>query len=226
MDYFSAETLRTIILFVPILILSLSIHEAAHAWTADKLGDSTSRYLGRLTLNPLAHISWIGTVLFPIVALLTHAPLFGWANPVPVNTRNLRDPEKGMAIVALAGPVSNIILTFFFAMLFSIFYHWQEPVFQVLGKGNFGAAIQMFSLAIELNLFLAFFNLIPIPPLDGSRIVAGYGPRSWAIFLQKYGFQLQILLLVAFLFGYIRFLAAPVMLVKIWIFELFGVPTA
>src|SRR6185436_4730337 len=90
------------------LLMSLSVHEAAHAWTADRLGDPTARMLGRITLNPLAHIDWIGTVLFPLIAIMTGVPLLGWAKPVPVNFRNLRHPRRDFAIVAAAGPISNL----------------------------------------------------------------------------------------------------------------------
>src|SRR5262245_24966918 len=92
-----------------LLLVSLSIHEAAHAWTADKLGDPTARLLGRVTLNPLAHIDWIGTVLFPLIAMTTHAPLLGWAKPVPVNFHHLRAPRRDFAIIAAAGPISNLL---------------------------------------------------------------------------------------------------------------------
>src|SRR5262245_39954278 len=102
-----------------VLISSLSFHEAAHAWAADKLGDPTARMLGRLTLNPLAHIDWIGTVLFPIIAIVSGFPLIGWAKPVPVNGQNLHSPRRDFAAVALAGPVSNIILAFVAALLIS-----------------------------------------------------------------------------------------------------------
>ncbi len=114
--------LDLVLALLAILILSLSFHEAAHAWSADRLGDPTARSLGRLTLNPLAHIDWIGSVLFPLISMTTALPLIGWAKPVPVNLRNLRSPRRDFAIVAFAGPVSNLILAtglivIFFLML-------------------------------------------------------------------------------------------------------------
>jgi len=106
MELFTPEKIRLLLLFAPVFILSLSFHEYAHAWSANRLGDSTARYLGRMTMDPMSHISWFGTVLFPAISLLTGAPLFGWANPVPVDMRNFRKPRLHMAIVAAAGPAS------------------------------------------------------------------------------------------------------------------------
>ncbi len=102
--------LDILIPYFVILLLSLSVHEAAHAWTADKLGDPTARLQGRITLNPLAHIDWIGTVLFPLLAMLSGLPLFGWAKPVPVNWGYLRSPRRDFAVIAAAGPISNLLV--------------------------------------------------------------------------------------------------------------------
>jgi Zn-dependent protease len=133
-----------------ILVLSLSFHEAAHAWTADRLGDPTARLLGRLTLNPLAHIDWIGTVLFPILALYSGLPIIGWAKPVPVNVRHLKSPRRDFAIVAAAGPASNLILAVgFTAAFFLLGYEVADT----------SLPSQLLFLSVSLNVFLAVFNI-------------------------------------------------------------------
>ena len=158
-------------LFV-VLILSLSFHEAAHAWTADQLGDPTARHLGRLTLNPLAHIDWIGTVLFPLIAMFSGLPLLGWAKPVPVNSANLRSPRRDFAIVALAGPVSNIILAVGAAIIMKAL---EMADLLPLSMGT-----MMLARAVSLNVLLAVFNMLPVPPLDGGNVLMGVVPEGAA----------------------------------------------
>jgi Zn-dependent protease len=168
-----------------VLVLSLSFHEAAHAWTANRLGDPTARQLGRLTLNPLAHIDWIGTVLFPLIAIYSGFPLIGWAKPVPVDVRNLRSPRQDFGIVALAGPVSNIILAIGAAL-----------VFWMLQLSHAASALptivaETFLLAVLLNVMLAIFNMIPVPPLDGGNVLMGVAPLPVARvinLIRPYGF--------------------------------------
>ncbi len=171
----------TIILF----FLALTVHEFSHGWVAWKLGDSTAKNAGRLTLNPLAHIDPIGTIFLPMMLLMTHSRfLFGWAKPVPVNFSSLNNPKKDMVWVGLAGPAANIAL----AVLLSFFLKF----FTLTGASAFSALL---SYAIIINLILATFNALPIPPLDGSRVLMGLLPRNLAIRyakLEPYGFIIII----------------------------------
>jgi Zn-dependent protease len=195
-------SLSAIIPLFAVLILSLSFHEAAHAWTANRLGDSTARQLGRLTLNPLAHIDWVGTVLFPLVAIYSGFPLLGWAKPVPVGWHNLRSPRRDFAVIALAGPVSNLFLAICASSLLA-----------GLDATDGGAGSPMGPLLAQtvfLNVLLAVFNLIPVPPLDGGNVLAGLVPEDLARVIdgiRPYGF----LILYAMLFtGTLWDIVAPV----------------
>lgn len=173
-----------------VLLLSLTIHEAAHAWTADRLGDPTARALGRVSLNPLVHIDPIGTVLLPLIAAVSHLPLIGWAKPVPVSLRNLRDPRRDFMIVAAAGPISNLLQAVVAALVLRV---WDPH-----GDGPGLLAYALMS-AVELNLLLAFFNLIPVPPLDGGNVLLGLLPPRAAVLvagLRQYGFIILYALLL------------------------------
>jgi Zn-dependent protease len=159
-----------------VLIASLTFHEAAHAWTANRLGDPTARMLGRLSLNPAVHVDVIGTIVFPLLAMLSGIPLLGWAKPVPVDMRNLRHPRRDFAVVAAAGPISNVIL----AAAGSV-------VFKLLPAESGGLLVNGLELFILLNVMLAVFNMIPVPPLDGGKL------RPWG-FLLLYALMLSGLL--------------------------------
>jgi Zn-dependent protease len=211
-ELLSSDAVRRLLLFAPVLILSLSIHEWAHAWSADRLGDSTARYLGRMTVDPMAHIDWIGTVLFPGIAILTGAPLFGWAKPVPVDERNFRKPRQGMAWVAAAGPASNIVIAVFVVAMLSVLGHSQQTgILSIKAAGGMaGAGVEMALMAVQLNLFLAFFNLIPIPPLDGSRILRGLSTPAFASKIESLEGMGSWLILILFFTGVFRVLATPV----------------
>jgi Zn-dependent protease len=186
-----------------VLIVSLSVHEAAHAWMANHLGDSTARQLGRLTLNPLAHIDWLGTVLFPLVAIYSGFPLIGWAKPVPVNWGNLRSPRRDFAVVALAGPVSNLLLALLGVVVFKL-------MGAQLGDGE--SVLPMF---VYLNVFLAVFNMLPVPPLAGGNVLAGLVPVSMARAIDRLRpFGIIILYGLMFL-GVIGAIARPIQIVVV-----------
>lgn len=164
---------------VPAILIGLAVHEFAHACVADRLGDRTARALGRLTLNPLVHIDILGLILLFIAG-------FGWAKPVPVNPYNFRgNIKQGMLLVSLAGPVSNFLLACLAAVLLAVL--GANPVLSTLLK-----------TMIYINVVLAVFNLIPIPPLDGSKVLAGLlpGRQEWMVYLEQYGVLLLLLLML------------------------------
>jgi Zn-dependent protease len=182
-------------LLVPfvILIASLTFHEAAHAWTANKLGDPTARMLGRLSLNPAVHVDVIGTIVFPLIAIVTGIPLLGWAKPVPVDMRYLKHPRRDFAIVALAGPVSNLILATAGAVVFGAI--GEDPA-AAAGETLFANGLILFVL---INVLLAVFNMLPIPPLDGGNVLMGVLPESMAAAMDKlrpWGFLLLYALML------------------------------
>jgi Zn-dependent protease len=187
-----------------VLLFSLTIHEMAHAWTADRLGDPTARLLGRISINPLVHADPIGTILFPLVALVTGAPLIGWAKPVPVNLRQLRHGRRDYVFVAAAGPASNLVLALGAALLLSVL-----PISPVtLDEMNVSVPIAaILSQLLRLNVLLAVFNMIPIPPLDGGKVLSNLLPlRSGLAFDElagQYGFIALYALLLTGALGYI-----------------------
>jgi Zn-dependent protease len=190
----SGFDLTEILVSFIVLIASLTFHEAAHAWTANRLGDPTARLLGRLSLNPAVHVDVIGTIVFPLLAMMTGLPLIGWAKPVPVDMRNLRQPRRDFAVVALAGPVSNLLLATAGAIL----------VNAAMGDGT-GAGDGLLLLAtiqffVVINVLLAVFNMIPIPPLDGGNVLMGILPESMAAAIDRlrpWGFLLLYALMLS-----------------------------
>ena len=198
-----------------VLLFSLTIHEMAHAWTADQLGDPTARLLGRVSLNPLVHADPIGTILFPLVAMVSGAPLIGWAKPVPVSMRYLRHPQRDYVLIAAAGPASNLLL----AIAASIVALLLPVSPQTLGEPNVTAPLAaILGQLLRLNVLLAVFNMIPIPPLDGGNVLAGLLPyRLASVFdrLRPYGFLLLYLLI--FTGGFNSIIGPPYRFIVSWL---------
>ena len=170
------ETLLTALALIPALVFAIVFHEVAHGYVARLLGDSTASEQGRLTLNPLRHVDPIGTVVLPAILALIKAPVFGWARPVPVNKWRLRNPRLGMMAVAAAGPGSNLVLAAVGAIMLGLLARYLvTPT---------GQAVALVALSLNyfimVNVFLAFFNLLPVPPFDGSHIIEGMLPRGAA----------------------------------------------
>ena len=182
---------------VPVL-LGITVHEVAHGWVARKLGDNTAFMLGRLTLNPLKHVDPMGTILIPGMLLLLQAGfIFGYAKPVPINWKNLRQPKRDMALVAAAGPVANLLMAVGWALLLRL----------GTSLGDSGMALVYMGVAgITINAILMMLNLLPLPPLDGGRVLTGLLPGPWAYKfsrIEPYGFFILIGLLVTGVLGII-----------------------
>ncbi|MEM7645517.1 MAG: site-2 protease family protein [Pseudomonadota bacterium] len=194
---------KVALFFVPFLF-ALCFHEFAHGFVAKLRGDDTAEMMGRLTMNPLAHVDWIGTVGLPIVAILTGMPLFGWAKPVPVNSRNLKDPKNDMFWVALAGPLSNILL--FVLGLVATFV-----VFRVLRVPLNSPLFEMLKMFLYINLLLAFFNMLPLHPLDGGKVLQRFIPYHWNRWLEDHQYHLNMALLLLIISGGFSVLARPIL---------------
>ncbi len=202
------------------VIFAITVHEVAHGWVAKKYGDNTASMLGRLTLNPFKHIDWVGTVILPGLLLMTGTGfIFGWAKPVPVNSRNFKKPRQDMAIVALAGPTSNLLMAIGWALI--------ARIGVTIGTSNEAIALPLIYTGvagISINLVLMLLNMLPIPPLDGSRILSGLLPSYWAWQfnkLERFGFIILLVML------YTKFLNVlldyPLYFVQQWFFTLAGI---
>ena len=193
--------------FVPFLF-ALCFHEYAHGWVARRKGDRTAEIMGRLTLNPMAHADPIGTVILPIMAKLTGVPLFGWAKPVPVDERNLKNPKVDMFWIAAAGPLSNLLLAFIAAVAMGLYVKFgmvpladkQSGAMQILDS------LKMF---ISINVFLAVFNMIPLHPLDGGKVLARFLPDNVNRQLEEWQNYTSMLLLMLFVSGAMTLIAYP-----------------
>ena len=188
------ETLLTALALIPALVIAIVFHEVAHGWTALALGDPTAKERKRLSLNPIRHVDPFGTLILPGLLALTGAPVFGWAKPVPVIKSRLRNPRFGMMAVAAAGPGTNLLLAALGAIALGLVARGGvEPT----GLAGFGLAT-LYSFVL-INVFLALFNLLPIPPFDGSHVVEGLlPPRAARVYekLRPFGFPLLFLLLL------------------------------
>lgn len=181
---------------IAILIMSVVIHEVSHGYSAYLLGDSTARYAGRLTLNPLKHLDPVGSFFVPLITYTLGGFIFGWAKPVPYNPYNLKNQKWGPAIVGAAGPAANFLVALTFGLL--IRFGYKFAFFPV-------AFFEIASLVVFINLLLMIFNLVPIPPLDGSKVLFAFLPYRWhhvQVFLERYGF----FILLVFIFFFFQLL--------------------
>ena len=183
---------------VPVL-MAITCHEAAHGYAAWRLGDPTAKLSGRLTFNPIRHVDPVGTVVFPLLLVLIKSPfIFGWAKPVPVNPRYFKNPVQGMMLVSLAGPGTNFALALACAALFHALI-FSAVMLGGTGMGVIEPLLLMAQYGVIINLILGIFNLFPIPPLDGAKILAGFLPEQgvrWIYSFERYGFVVIILLLM------------------------------
>ncbi|MBW2038622.1 MAG: site-2 protease family protein [Deltaproteobacteria bacterium] len=205
------STIQQISILVLPILLAVTLHEVAHGWVADRLGDPTPRLAGRLTLNPIKHLDLVGTLVFFFTRMI------GWAKPVPVNPLNFKDPRRDMMWVALAGPVTNVLLAGVFAIAFRFLLQLSLPNFPLLLK-IFVPILLMLKVGVVINLGLAIFNIIPIPPLDGGRVLAGLLPPEKAETFAKvepYGFLILIFLIIT---QVVNFVVFPVIMFGVQLF--------
>ena len=204
----------TLVIALLVLIFSLTVHEAAHAWSASQLGDDTAKRLGRVSLNPVVHVDPIGTLLLPIIAMVSNAPMIGWAKPTPVNVRNLRHPRRDHILVTAAGPASNLAIATAASLALRVM---PGPA----GGSGLDLATPLNLIATEallLNVLLAVFNMLPIPPLDGGQILMALLPPRIAMqlrFLYEYGFLILMGLLVTGVLGYL--IGPPYYVILSWL---------
>lgn len=199
-------------------MFAITVHEAAHGYVAWKFGDNTAKKLGRISINPLKHIDIVGTVILPILMVVTTGLAFGWAKPVPVNPNYFKNPKRDMAYVAIAGPLSNLLMAIFWIIVLKLgFYCLKNDV-----SGGF-AMFYMGQAGILINLILMILNLIPIPPLDGSKVLLAILPKPWDLWLNKatpFGLILVVILMVS---GYLSKIILPILtFVQSGLFAAFG----
>lgn len=184
------------------VLFAITVHEVAHGWVAKKLGDSTAMMLGRLTLNPVKHVDPMGTLIVPLLLMFMSLPIFGWAKPVPVTWENLKNPKRDMALVAVAGPVANLLMALMWAGVMRV--GLELSVGDTLWIGR--PLAYMGFAGIQINVVLMVLNLLPLPPLDGGRVLAGLlpGPLSWQVSrIEPYGFFILLGLLATGMLSYV-----------------------
>ncbi len=210
-------TLTTIFIYAIPILLAVSLHEAAHGWIAHLLGDPTAKQLGRLTANPIKHIDPIGTIAVPLVMVLILGFPFGWAKPVPVDVRNFQHPQKDMALVALAGPVSNLLMAVVWVLVLVVSQ-------KLLNAGGLAMSLKLMAeVGVVINIVLMVLNLLPVPPLDGGRVLAGVVPFKVAVLLARFemfGMWIVIFLLASGFLG--KILMPMVQAVQKNLYSIFG----
>ncbi len=202
------------------ILFAITLHEVAHGWVASQFGDQTARLSGRLTLNPMKHIDLVGTIIVPMVMLVFSNFIFGWAKPVPVDARNMRNPRWNMAVVAAAGPLSNFAMALLWAVIAKVGIICVDTSPQI---GVF--LVYSGEVGVTVNIVLMVLNFLPLPPLDGSRVVASLlrGRLAWQFAqLEQFSFLIIILLIMTGVLSYI--IGPPIMMLRQCIFTIFGLP--
>ena len=206
--------LSQLLIILPVLLFSLTIHEMAHAVTADWYGDPTARRLGRISLNPLVHLDPVGSVLLPLMAFYLGGFIFGWAKPVPVNTANLKNHRRDFLVIAAAGPASNIVMAIGASALIGL-----VPGGLGAAEGTPAVLATLLLFMVQFNLILAVFNMLPIPPLDGGNVLAGLLPETLAAsydrLIRPFGFLILIVLMAT---GWLyRIIGPPYSMLMRWL---------
>jgi Zn-dependent protease len=231
MDAFGAELIGRLLIFLVTLLLAISAHEAAHAWMSSRYGDDTARMLGRVTLNPIAHTDPIGTLLIPVIGFILGAmggalasiPLIGWGKPTPVNPRNWTNYKQANVMVSIAGILANLLIALFALTIAKVLMATGTlTIYDVLAINNeLGATPSpigiLLNMMLFLNVSLAIFNLLPFPPLDGSKVLSTFLPASWQPvmdILEQYGFMILLLLMYM---GFIRAIMYPVQIAVLYL---------
>lgn len=231
MDAFGAELIGRLLIFLVTLLLAISAHEAAHAWMSSRYGDDTARMLGRVTLNPISHTDPIGTLLIPVIGFILGAmggalasiPLIGWGKPTPVNPRNWTNYKTANVMVSIAGILANLLIALIAFIIAKVLMATGTlTIYDVLAINNeLGATPNpigiLLNMMLFLNVSLAIFNLLPFPPLDGSKVLSTFLPPSWQPvmdILEQYGFMILLLLMYM---GFIRAIMYPVQIAVLYL---------